>query len=121
MVLTPHALVGAALASAVPTHPIAGFCLGFISHFILDSLPHWDYDLDFFETNSLTIKDLAKLTIDLVLGLIIVWFFAPALIWGALGGLAPDALQFVYYKTNSRWLSWLQKFHLWIHAEKEKL
>ena len=116
MVLTPHALVGAAVAGAVPEHPVTGFILGFLSHFILDAIPHWDYDLDFFKTNSLTVKDLFKLSLDTVLGLAVVGFFTPILIWGALGGLAPDALQYVSRKTNWRWLDPVQKFHLWIHS-----
>ena len=118
MVLTPHALVGAAVATTVPEHPLAGFAIGFISHFIFDAIPHWDYQLDFFATNSLSRNDLIKLTFDFVPALLLVWFFIPALIWGALGGLAPDALQFVYYKKKPRWLAPLQEFHLWIHAEK---
>jgi len=119
MVLTPHAIVGATLAGLVPEHPLVGFAFGFISHFVLDAIPHWDYQLDFFTTNSLSRGDLIKLTVDFVLGLSLIWFFAPALVWGALGGLTPDALQFVYQKTGSRLLASLQRFHLWIHAEKK--
>ena len=121
MVLTPHALIGAALASAVPEHPLIGFFLGFVSHFILDAVPHWDYHLDFFETNLLSRNDLIKLAADFVLGLSLVWLFVPTLIWGALGALTPDALQFIYRKTKFRFLAPLQSFHLWIHADKEKL
>lgn len=119
MVLTPHAIIGATLAGLAPGHPLVGFVLGFISHFVFDAIPHWDYRLDFFETNSLSRNDLIKLTVDFILGLSLVWFFVPTLVWGALGGLAPDALRFVYQKTGSRLLAPLQRFHLWIHVEKK--
>jgi hypothetical protein len=34
----------------------------------------------------------------------------------AFGAILPDALQFVYYRLRPRWLTPLQRFHLWIHA-----
>ena len=45
MVLTTHAVAGATLATLVPNHPLWGFVIGFGSHFVLDSIPHWDYSL----------------------------------------------------------------------------
>jgi hypothetical protein len=45
MILSTHAIVGAALASLMPSHPIAAFAAGFASHFVIDSTPHWDYPL----------------------------------------------------------------------------
>ena len=45
MILTTHAVVGAALASFVPSHPAAAFVLGFGSHFNLDAIPHVDYPI----------------------------------------------------------------------------
>jgi hypothetical protein len=45
MILCTHAVVGAALASFVPSHPAAAFAIGFASHFVLDAIPHWDYSI----------------------------------------------------------------------------
>ena len=45
MILTTHAIVGAALASFLPSHPIAAFVAGFASHFALDAIPHVDYPI----------------------------------------------------------------------------
>jgi hypothetical protein len=45
MILTTHAVVGAALASFVPSHPATAFVLGFASHFVLDAIPHVDYPI----------------------------------------------------------------------------
>ena len=44
MILSTHAVVGAALASFVPSHPFAAFVIGFASHFALDTIRrpfHW--------------------------------------------------------------------------------
>ena len=41
MLSTPHLLVGAAIVKVVPD-PIISLPLAFMSHFALDSLPHWD-------------------------------------------------------------------------------
>jgi hypothetical protein len=44
MILSTHAVVGAALASFVPSHPFAAFMIGFASHFALDTIRrpfHW--------------------------------------------------------------------------------
>ena len=45
MILSTHAVVGAALASFVPSHPLAALVIGFASHFALDGIPHWDYPI----------------------------------------------------------------------------
>jgi hypothetical protein len=37
MILNTHAVVGAAIASFVPTHLAIAFVLGFSSHFVLDA------------------------------------------------------------------------------------
>ncbi len=41
MLSTPHLLVGAAIVKVIP-NPIIGLPLAFLSHFALDSIPHWD-------------------------------------------------------------------------------
>src|SRR6266700_2786307 len=45
MILSTHAIVGAALASFLPSHPAAAFVAGFASHFALDAIPHVDYPI----------------------------------------------------------------------------
>ena len=45
MILSTHAIVGAAIASFLPSHPTTAFVLGFASHFVLDAIPHWDYPI----------------------------------------------------------------------------
>ena len=45
MILTPHSIVGAALANAFPDNPALGFGLAFASHYVLDMLPHTEYNI----------------------------------------------------------------------------
>jgi hypothetical protein len=43
MTLSTHAVVGAGLAVVAKANPIVAFVLGFVSHFLMDAIPHWDY------------------------------------------------------------------------------
>ncbi len=43
MTATAHALVGGAIAAAIPNHPALGITLAALSHPILDMIPHWDF------------------------------------------------------------------------------
>ena len=137
MVLSTHAAVGAALATFFPTHPEVAFLAGFTSHFLLDSIPHWDYHLvawhkdphdttknDLVFTRN-TLVDFVKIGADVIVGFFAVWIlFASdsfglaliSLLSGAVGGMTPDALQFLYYRSGRRFLRPLQRFHNWIHA-----
>src|ERR1035437_7872513 len=118
MTLTSHAVVGAAIASAVPTHPVLAFSLGFFSHFLLDAIPHWDYHLSSMSENKENpldsdmkigksfLFDLCKIGADFLLGFVLVFLFFGmsknfsydlTLFFGALGAVLPDALQFLYF------------------------
>jgi hypothetical protein len=136
MILTNHAIAGAALASLVPNEPLVGFTVGFLSHFVLDAIPHWDYSLQSFKedkTNPLNsdmildsrfLKDLFKIGLDGITGILLSYlifiFYLKCSVWavlsGAIGAMTPDALQFAYMKWQHEPLISLQKFHNWIHA-----
>jgi len=138
MILSTHAIIGAATASFVPTHPVLGFSIGFASHFLLDAIPHWDYKLHSIERNHenhLEVDmhfnkkfplDIAKISLDGLLGLLFALFLFGipgttlllSAFCGAAGGMAPDALQFAYFKWPHEPLFSLQRFHGWIHATK---
>jgi hypothetical protein len=45
MILSTRAIVGGALASVFPSHPVVVIAAGFASHFAIDAIPHWDYPL----------------------------------------------------------------------------
>jgi hypothetical protein len=138
MILAAHAITGAAVASLMPERPLIGFAVGFLSHFLLDAIPHWDYHLDSMReekdnpmNNDIIINvkffgDLLKISLDGMMGLLLAYlifgFFMEnsvvAILCGAIGAMTPDALQFAYMKWRHEPLSSLQRFHLWIHAKK---
>jgi len=130
MTLATHAVAGAALASLMPAHPAAAFAAGFLSHFLLDAIPHWDYHLASSrkdEANPLNDDlvisrdfyfDLIKIIGDALLGLIVSWWwFGPYALIGAIGAQLPDLLQFAYFKLRGPILTPLQTFHQWIHTD----
>lgn len=138
MTLASHAIAGAAVASFFPKNPVAAFVFGFLSHFVLDAVPHGHYTLrsrTHHPENPLSedmpwgknlFFDLVKIGADFLLGLGlgIVLFQNPGMpvnwviILGAIAGMAPDALQFVYWKIRREPLISLQKFHIWMHTKK---
>ncbi|HYC83020.1 MAG TPA: hypothetical protein VEB60_00520 [Candidatus Paceibacterota bacterium] len=138
MTLATHAVIGATVASAFPVSPLFGFLAGFMSHFVLDSIPHWDYHLASSrkdEKNPLNndlvmgrafVSDLLKIGCDFALGFALVFAalkfghledYWLSLYAGACGGVLPDFLQFAYMKLRREPLISLQRFHGWIHAD----
>ncbi len=132
MILISHSIVGSAVASLFPTHPVLGLSLAFVSHFALDSIPHWDYPIRSasinpdkggkMELNKTLLIDLLTISIDGLLGLAsayILFHDQPAWVWflGSAFGMAPDFLQFIYLRFNFTPNTWLQKAHKFIHSE----
>jgi hypothetical protein len=135
MTLTTHALVGAAAASLTPQYPLAGFCLGFVSHFAIDAIPHWDYELaslklnredklkTFIEPGRQFWADVSTVAGDALFGFAAsIFIFSLALLHaplmavfvGAFGALVPDGLHFMYFKWHLAWLVPLERFHNWV-------
>ena len=136
MTLTTHAIVGTAAASLFPQMPVAAFAAGFVSHFIIDSIPHWDEGHALLRSpvkdkaNELNndmplgkdfLHDIVILGADALCGFMLsvllfhVWLFQLPLFFvlcGAAAGVLPDALQFLYFKTHWRVMTPLQKFHI---------
>ncbi len=144
MVLTTHAVVGGALASIAYAEPAAAFGIGFLSHFLLDAIPHWDYFhlLPSFkgntEGNGFTVElskrlmfDIGFIIFDIILGFLLVFLFflrkgfilnfgiliKDPIIWGAIGGILPDFLQFAYSKFPRQPLTSIQKLSEFMHSK----
>lgn len=140
MILVTHGVIGAGIANVARLNPVSAFIVGFLSHFILDTIPHWDYpirsstkgsvenpiDGDFIIGRNFYV-DLVKVFFDALFGILIPYFFfsndmsivqfaTSGIIWGAIGGMTPDFLQFVYTKFRHEPMISLQKFHIWMHA-----
>jgi hypothetical protein len=133
MILSSHAIVGGAIASIFPSHPVVAIAAGFASHFVIDAIPHWDYPLRSIALgtgarNQLTfcgprLRDLALIALDGCAGLVlaVVFFSTPtaalAIVLGALAAMLPDPLQFAYTLYPQEPLKSLQRFHVWIHTK----
>lgn len=138
MVLAPHAIAGAATAVFFRKHPLVGIAGAFMSHFLLDAVPHWHYKafskridptLPFghrFVFGKDLLKDMPRVGIDFGLGLAIALsiseIFFPQYFWltffGAVAGVFPDVLQIAYHRFPNSQLFYLQKFHHWAHSKK---
>jgi len=118
MVITPHMLAGAAIGAHSP-NVWAAFCFGLISHYLLDSLPHWEY-LDSIKINKF--KHIAKIFIDFIIGIFIVlivsWPLKIVVISGIVGSLLPDIIQFLYNNFKMKFLSPFSVFHNKVHYHK---
>ena len=139
MTLSAHAVVGASVASIMPSHPVLGFVAGFGSHFLSDAIPHWDCfhllksvkkdDKNPINTelifNKNFLGDLFKIGSDGILGLLLVYlififpgtFSTIAVLAGAIGGMIPDFFIFVQMKLKCEPFTSLRKFHMWIHSK----
>jgi hypothetical protein len=131
MILSTHAIFGAAVASLVPNHPVAGFTLGFASHFVLDAIPHRDYDLISLEIDTAgkikpleiirqkfrLIRDMILVSLDALLGFLLafMFFFNPVHPWvfflGAGASMAPDFFLFLFLIFRHKPLALLFHFH----------
>lgn len=138
MVLTPHAVLGSAIASALRLSPPLAFVAGLASHYLLDTVPHWDYDLVSAKIDSANplnndidtsgwpfVIDLVKIGFDACLGLSLSLFFFGwagevtiiSLVFASLGGVLPDVLQFTYTKVRREPFVAIQRFHNLMHAK----
>ncbi len=137
MTLTTHGIVGTAVARVFAWHPVSAFFMAFLSHYLIDALPHWDYDLKSArrdENNHLNndivlnkdfVLDFIKIAFDVFFGLFLSFIiFQPigneqilVIVLGVIGGVLPDFLQFMYFKFRRQPFIALQKFHHWCHTD----
>lgn len=134
MFLSTHAVVGAAIGSLLPSHPVAAALLGFASHFPLDAIPHWDYPIRSafvkpavggrLKRDRALMLDAVTIGGDALLGLVggALLFASPtgicAVMLGACGAILPDPLQFVHAHFPREPLRSLQRFHRWMHTKR---
>jgi hypothetical protein len=137
MTLATHIVTGAAAARLFATHPAEAFIIGLASHYILDSVAHWDYPIRAYSSekhapgdtkvhfNRAIFLDIGKVLLDVLIGFAIV-FFAHAqfvnghlafLLIAAAGAVLPDFIQFVYGVYKLPLLGLMQRFHHFMHAE----
>ena len=135
MILSTHALVGAALANMFPSHPGVAFAVGFASHFALDAIPHADYPIRSasidpkigapLRFDRALLQDTITIGADGLLGLVFaLLLFGSAgnqwvILLGAFGAMLPDAFQFLHARFPHEPLKTLQRLHRWAHTDVE--
>lgn len=132
MVLLPHMLIGAVIGSKIANF-WAVFVLGVISHFLADSIPHWDYVQDLkHELKNRFPYFLLKAGMDFLAGAGLIYLtfrsspLLPFVAVGALAAILPDFLIFidyffqVFFKIKSRLLGFSCLIHKKFHWPKER-
>jgi hypothetical protein len=133
MILTPHSIVGAVIVNMFPSHPAIGFGLAFASHYALDLIPHYDYDLDgFIDSEKKTVQSIfheakARLRVllvgcDFLFALVVCFFIFVRdekslylTLLGVVAGVLPDVFQFFYLKWKREPWIFFQNIHDAIH------
>lgn len=124
MTLTTHATLGAVIGRLVG-NPVLAFVFGFISHFLIDIIPHGDTGIsDNFRIHKRKQKRaVAYVAVDAFVALAFVLLIANTrdidsvrtFSWGIIGGVLPDFLVGVYEITKTPLLRWFNTMHFFFH------
>jgi hypothetical protein len=120
MILTTHALVGAAIGKYVH-NPIILTMILIPLHYIMDIFRHGEY-----LNKKSTFRNTAwKVALDLIIGIVIIlfaWKFKQtnqtvfiSMITGALISMFPDLLTVLHWKLNFKFLGKIYQFHQLVH------
>jgi hypothetical protein len=114
MVVTPHALVGAA-TSRLCNSSAEAFGLGVVSHLLSDKIPHTDYEC-------FSKKGFLKLAADFGCATLLLNEVQcdQKGLWGALGGITPDLLTAPGRKLHIPGTRSLTRFHDWNHTKNDR-
>ncbi len=123
MILFCHILVGAAIAVKLDM-PCLSFLLAFLSHYVLDCLPHWEYSIYSISSKQWrnTGKEFLKGIIDFSLGMLLVFALVknqPIIFIAALFAVLPDGLTLLNLLFPNKFLTALSKFHKKTHWFKK--
>lgn len=124
MTLTTHATLGAVIGHAVG-NPALAFVFGFISHFLIDMIPHGDTGLaDNFRVHKRGRKQaVAYVMVDAIVALFFVLILANTrdlesvrtFSWGIVGSVLPDLLVGLSDIAKTPLLAWFTKMHFFFH------
>ena len=120
MILTTHALIGAALGKNIE-NPWLLVAIGITVHFILDTFRHGEY----LNRKSTLRNTWWKVALDIIIGLSIVGSYIIAanptiaivrnILIGTFVSMFPDLLTVLYWKLNFKFLKKIFDFHAWVH------
>lgn len=124
MTLTTHATLGAVIAGIVG-NPLLALIFGFLSHFVVDIIPHGDTGMsDNFRIHKCKRKRaVAYVLVDGVIAIFFVLLLANTrdidsmrtFTWGIIGGVLPDLLVGLYEITKTPRLRWFNTMHFYFH------
>ena len=94
MLAANHTIVAGVVGSYIG-NPFLAFLAGFIIHFLLDSIPHFDTT----DKGKFTFRQIFLVVADFAIGLMLIFWVIRAdisinspFVWGAFGGMVPDLL-----------------------------
>ena len=108
MLETPHVFVGAAIATKIPD-PLLAIPLAFLSHFILEMVPHWNPHLNSetekygYPTKRSTVIVVADSSLALISGSLIAYSALPdtgralTILFACLASVLPDLIEAPYF------------------------
>ena len=110
-----HGMTGAVIALAVK-NPAAAVLLSFISHYVIDSIPHFGFKQEVVLGKKFNIFHTADFLISVGLMIILALLFPHQkfLIWACMiTAAAPDAIWWFYRRTVKDWPKGLDRFTAW--------
>jgi hypothetical protein len=123
MFLATHADAGAIIGRAAPD-PVTAFLGGFLSHFLMDMVPHGDANLyESYQSKQKVKTALAYVTLDAVLTVYLILGIREThrfddgmnVSAGIVGGLLPDLVIGFYNLFKPKWLDWFHDLHFFFH------
>ncbi len=122
MILFCHLLVGAAIATKIQI-PFLALILAFLSHYLLDALPHYEYSIKNIQTKQWkkTKLEFLKIALDFCAGIALIFAISEKqliIFAGAILAVLPDASTFFYLITSNKILKLHDVFHKAVHFNK---
>lgn len=134
MILATHIVVAEAVAKKLSGgNPVLGFLIGWVSHYLADTIPHVEYKLFSFGeegirtdlTRKEKTRDYLVVSLDALIGILVsVWLLRPTgskelvyVLAVALGSVLPDFMQFLYKVLGFRFLKPMQDLQEFVHTK----
>jgi len=123
MILTCHFLVGALIAAKIKIIPLA-LLLDFLSHYLLDFIPHIEYSVKNIKEKSWekSLPDFLKVILDISSGILLIFILKnqPIIFLGAFFAVSSDGFSFLSLISSNHLIKVHQNFHRRIHFLENK-
>ncbi len=124
MILTPHLLLGAAIASKIPNIYLAAF-LSFTSHYLLDLIPHVEYSVENIKNKRWhrALPDFTKVFIDFSFSVLLILLLSDGqlnILIIALFSIVPDGFELLRLFFSNKLSDTRNNMHQKVHFLKDK-